>query len=238
MPPAAYSRLDPARIVATLDALVLRIGERFPDSGLLRVATETAQVGRLSEARTHALMKPAVGLRALQIGVALGAIALGVRVWPHEARIEGDALSLVQALDAAVNLALLAAGGAWFLLTLEERLKRRRALAALHELRSLAHVIDMHQLTKDPTILLSGYQRTKHAPQRTMTRFELTRYLEYCSELLALIGKLAALYGEGMRDPVVIEASNDIEQLCADLGRKIWQKINIFSQLAEQGPPA
>ena len=111
--------------------------------------------------------------------------------------------------------------------------KRRRTLEALHQLRSLAHVIDMHQLTKDPTTLLSPGRRTPTSPERAMNRFELTRYLDYCAEMEALVGKLAALYAEGVRDGVVIDAINDIENLAANLGRKIWQKIMILSALEE-----
>ena len=66
-----------------------------------------------------------------------------------------------------------------------------------------------------------------------MTQFELTRYLDYCAEMLALIGKLAALYAEHTRDGVVIDAVNDIENLTSNLGRKIWQKITIISALED-----
>ena len=62
---------------------------------------------------------------------------------------------LVQGLEAAVNLLILFGGAIWFILTLEEREKRQRALDSLHRLRQLAHVIDMHQLTKDPSTLAS-----------------------------------------------------------------------------------
>ena len=142
----------------------------------------------------------------------------------------------MQGLEATVNLMLLFGGGVWFLITIEERLKRRRVLTALHELRSLAHVIDMHQLTKDPTIIMSPHLRTQASgAQRAMTEFELARYLDYCAEMLALIGKLAALYGERLADPVVIEAVTDVENLTANLGRKIWQKIMIIGDL-EDGP--
>jgi hypothetical protein len=106
-------------------------------------------------------------------------------------------------------------------------------LDALHRLRSLAHVIDMHQLTKDPTVILDTH-KTPASPERTMSQFELTRYLDYCSEMLAMVGKLAALYGERMRDGVVIDAVNDIETLTTSLGRKIWQKITIISALEER----
>jgi hypothetical protein len=67
-----------------------------------------------------------------------------------------------------------------------------------------------------------------------MTQFELTRYLDYCAEMLALVGKLAALYAEGVRDSVVINAVNDIENLTSGLGRKIWQKITIIGALEER----
>ena len=66
-----------------------------------------------------------------------------------------------------------------------------------------------------------------------MTHFELTRYLDYCAEMLALIGKRAALYGEHRRDGVVVEAVNDIESFTRGPGRKIWQKITIISALVD-----
>jgi hypothetical protein len=114
-------------------------------------------------------------------------------------------------------------------MTLEERLKRRRALEALHVLRSMAHVIDMHQLTKDPATLM--YER---APPRQMSEFQLTRYLDYCAEMLALIGKLAALFADRMRDPVVIDAVTEIENLTTGLARKIWQKITLIGTMEDK----
>jgi hypothetical protein len=229
-------RLEPAKIVETLERLAARIGERFPQSGLAGVCAELVETGRATAAAAEAIARPNLWLRlgigAVIIGGIAGQIA-AARTFRLGA-FSGDPANLVQGLDAAVNLLLLAAGAVWFLLTLEERLKRRRALADLHELRSFAHVVDMHQLTKDPTLVLGAFhKRTKASIARPMSEFELTRYLEYCSEMLALIGKLAALYGQDMRDAVVIEAVNDIENLTAGLSRKVWQKITIVKQLDE-----
>ena len=56
----------------------------------------------------------------------------------------------------------------------------------------------------------------------------MSRYLEYCSELLSLVSKLAALHAQDLQDPVVLEAVNDVESLTADLSRKVWQKITIL----------
>lgn len=51
--------------------------------------------------------------------------------------------------------------------------------------------------------------------------------------MLSLTGKLAALYMQNMRDPVIIEAVNEIEDLTTSLSRKIWQKIMILNQPTE-----
>ena len=61
-----------------------------------------------------------------------------------------------------------------------------------------------------------------------MTRFELGRYLDYCSELLSLVSKIAALYVQRFDDEVVLGAVNEVETLTNGLSRKIWQKIMIL----------
>jgi hypothetical protein len=98
---------------------------------------------------------------------------------------------LIQGIDAAINEMIFLALAVFFLTSLEARFKRRTALRMLHRFRSLAHVVDMHQLTKDPEQVLYRLEATPSSPARQLTRAELTRYLEYCSELLALVSKLA-----------------------------------------------
>jgi hypothetical protein len=120
--------------------------------------------------------------------------------------------------------------GILFLVTLEGRLKRAKALAAVHELRSLAHIVDMHQLTKDPEELATLLPPTASSPQRTMSDSELVRYLDYCTEMLALISKVGALYVQRFADPVVLSAVDEIEDLTSGLSRKIWQKIMMLNQ--------
>jgi len=120
----------------------------------------------------------------------------------------------------------------FFLATLETRLKRREALARLHELRSIVHVIDMHQLTKDPSVTVGAGRATASSPERRMSPFELSRYLDYCSEMLSLTAKLAALYAQGSKDPVVIDAASDIGQITTNLASKIWQKITLVQQMS------
>src|SRR5207249_9994140 len=93
---------------------------------------------------------------------------------------------------------------------------------ALHELPSIAHNVDMHQLTEAPDQFLA---------QGSTTRSGLSRYLAYCSELLSLTSKVATLYVQDSRDPVLLDAVNDVETLTTGLSRKIWQKIMIIDTL-------
>ena len=117
-----------------------------------------------------------------------------------------------------------------FLLKLEERLKRRRALAALHELRSIVHVIDMHQLTKDPSKFIVG-GNTPSSPPLLLNEFQMTRYLDYCSEMVSLTSKVAVLFAQSLDDQAVAEVVSDIERIAAGLSQKIWQKIVILQEL-------
>lgn len=234
-------QLKAEAVVSTLEKLRARIAERFPGAGLAEVGGDLVATAQTSADRARAIGRPYLLLRlVILVLVAAGVAVLGWAAsqvhWSGVAK--GDILSLSQGTESAVNLLILLGAGVWFLMTLEQRLKRGRVLADLHELRAFAHVVDMHQLTKDPTVILSPGAATNSSPKREMTRFQLTRYLEYCAELLALIGKLAALYGERTSDTEVLSAINDVEDLCTSLGRKIWQKITILSALEDDAAPA
>ena len=91
----------------------------------------------------------------------------------------------------------------------------------------------MHQLTKDPERVVDRGKDTKSSPKGELTAFELSRYLDYCSEMLSVIGKIAVLYVQDYDDPVVLGTVNEIETLTTGLSRKIWQKIMIVHQLEE-----
>ena len=77
---------------------------------------------------------------------------------------------------------------------------------------------------------MRGGPATESSPKRTMTTFEMSRYLDYCSEMLSLIGKVAALYVQRFDDPVAISAVDEIEDLTTGLSRKVWQKIMLITQ--------
>jgi hypothetical protein len=225
-----YRTLNAEHIVDTLRRLEQRITERFPASGLIAVCHELVGLAETTQRRSEAIAEPNLALRAaiytaITAGVAgLAYVALSVKLQMGQAEI----VSVVQGVESAMNIVVLVGAALFFLITIEIRIKRHRALRDLHEFRSIAHVIDMHQLTKDPSIVLARVAPTASSPKRTMNRFELTRYLDYCSEMLSLTNKLAALYAQNLPDAVVIGAVNDIEQLTTDLSNKIWQKITIL----------
>ena len=105
-----------------------------------------------------------------------------------------EIFQILQGVDAGINIVILTGVAILFSLNLETRDKRRRALEGLHSLRGYAHVIDMHQLNKDPAALAANLPRTRSSPERDLAPPELLRYLDYCSEMLSVISKLAALY--------------------------------------------
>jgi hypothetical protein len=227
-----YRSLNPDHIIRTIDHLRDRIEERFPGSGLGKVAGELQQIGNEAIARSQWIARPLLPLRIgigflLVLLVAVVVLALAnlklTKMWESLA-------DFVQAVDAGINDIVFIGIAIFFLATLEARIKRKRALKAIHELRALAHIIDMHQLTKDPEVILSGGPATKSSPKRTMTTFEMSRYLDYCSEMLSLIGKVAALYLQQFDDPIALSAVDEIEDLTTGLSRKIWQKIMIINQ--------
>lgn len=230
--------LDAPSIVATLERLNARIASRFPDAHLGQLCSELVGVARVTAANVARLSRPFLGLRMLAGLVVLA--WLGASGWIlstidwAEVRRRTSVADLASGLDSVVNLLLLAAAALWFVITLEQRLKRSRTLDALYQLRSIAHVIDMHQLTKDPTMVLGGMTTTDMSPPRRMSEFELARYLDYCAEMLALTSKLAALYASATKDDQIMSAVNEVENLASNLGRKIWQKIMILSQLDER----
>jgi len=228
-----YRRLDSAKIVATGEALARRIAERFPESALCDIAAEFVALSRSSSASAGWLEAPHHAARAA-VGfglVVLSTISVAV-VWSLDLDMEAfSTLSdLAQGIESAVSDAVFIGVAVFFLLSFETRLKRRRALGVIAELRAIAHIIDMHQLTKDPERLNGRADDTSSSPERPLTPFELTRYLDYCSELLALISKLGALLVQGFDDPVTLHAVNEIEQLTSGMSRKIWQKISIVDR--------
>lgn len=230
-----YRSLDSVKTVETIEALKLRITERFPSSGLSEVCEELCAIASESKDKSELIGKPDIALRVgvyFIISISLFLLAYSISL----TEINFGHLNVsdvAQLAESVVNDMVFIGVAIFFLITVEVRLKRTRVLEALHELRAISHVIDMHQLTKDPSKILKNATSTASSPSGKLSAFELIRYLDYCSEMLALTGKLSALYAQKFNDSVVLAAVNELETLTSGLSRKIWQKIVILHELDE-----
>ena len=228
-----YRSLDPVKIVETCRASRDNISQRFTESGLSRLAAELVSVSEQAAELSEWLSKPHLPLRAfagmgiLAVLIIVVEVFLSVKVQPTFTSIA----EFLQGSEAAVNEVVFLGVTVFFFLTLETRLKRRRALQAIHVLRSMAHIIDMHQLTKDPERIVGTPPPAQPGAKKPQGPAELIRYLDYCSDQLALISKIAALYVQKFNDPVTMSAVNEVEDLTNGLSRKIWQKIMLFDRI-------
>lgn len=230
----AYERLALEPVRATADRLVERMAARIPGRDLLKVAAELIRLiddvgagasqtrGRLRTARIVSrggLTLVVAGAVALFVVAARDAFSL------HEPESSVDWIPLI---EAAINDLVFVAIAVFFLYSVPDRLERSRLLTLLYRLRSLAHIIDMHQLTKDPERVRTSYQPTVDEVELGLDRMQMEAYLEYCTELLSLVGKTAALCAEESRDQVVLDTVRAIETLTVSLSREIWQKIALL----------
>jgi hypothetical protein len=228
-----YRQLDESKIIRTLERLRDRIGKRFPEAGLRKISENLLALAHETSACVDYLRRPNWPLRIVTGTIIAGMVtllttlALSVRL---PAGV-GGLSDIAQGIEAAVNDVIFFGIAVFFLLTIETRLKRRRALKVIHQLRSLAHIVDMHQLTKDPErAMLTQADMEAESSTRAMTLPELGRYLDYCSELLSVTSKVAALLVQYFDDSVVLASVNEIEELTTGLSSKIWQKITILDR--------
>jgi hypothetical protein len=228
-----YRSLNADLIVQTCRDSNQRITERFPGSGLSKVSAELLNVSEHAMdlctwlSRPHIPLRALAGLGILSVLVIVTGVAMNVKL---QFTITSVA-DFLQGSEAAISEVVFIGIAVFFFVSLETRLKRHRVMKAIHELRSIAHIIDMHQLTKDPERIVGAPAGDTATIKRPQNPAELIRYLDYCSDLLALISKIAALYVQKFDDPVTLSAVNEVENLTNGLSRKIWQKIMIFDRI-------
>ena len=231
-----YRSLDPDHIIETSRVLGSRIAERFFGSSLSKVSTELHAEAGVAAVTSRWLSQPLVWVRGMVVASIFGMLAVvGATFFMLNGKVElsSSVADFIQGINAANNEIILVGAAIYFLGGYESRIKRKRALKAIHVLRSIAHIIDMHQLTKDPERLSGSGPDTPSSPQRKMTPFELTRYLVYCSEMLALLSKIGALYVQNFSDPVTLAAVDEVQDLTTGLSQKIWQKIMILDRMVK-----
>jgi hypothetical protein len=232
-----YGTLRADQIVSTAERLGRRIEERFPASGLRGVADALTDVARQAIQRSERIRRPFYLMRLLALVLICGLLGVLGALAIHVKGIQADDElfqfeHFVQTLEAGLGCVVFIGAAVVYIGSLERRWKRERLLSAMRELRALAHIVDMHQLTKDPESTHQG-RPTASSPKRTLSTFELGRYLDYCSELLSLTSKVGAIYVQEFPDPIAIDAADQLARLTNDLSRTIWQKIMILDRAVE-----
>lgn len=228
-----YQRLDSARVVATTIRLQRRVEARFPDRGIAQVAGELVQVAtQVAESAStarHRLKQIRVASRVLSVVVVVITIVALVLTL-RDAVLNGleHTFEWLPLIESTVNDVVFAALAVFFLYALPNRIERSYLLGQLHRLRSLAHIIDMHQLTKDPERLRSRFTTTPETIDIHLATAEMENYLDYCSEMLSLIGKIAAVCAEESQDSVILDTVSTIETITTGMSSKIWQKISLL----------
>jgi len=225
--------LDASKLIATIERLEKRIVERFPSAGLSKVAGTLTQISHRSAGRAAAIRRPQVLLRLLALLLVLAMLGLVAFIITRSTfRLEGEGWQMMQGIEASMSSLVFLGGATYFVVSLERRIKRKRALSAIQELRGLAHIIDMHQLVKDPErAFRKAIENTASSPRETLTPFLLGRYLDYCSELFSLTSKVCVLYGQDSDDEVVLGAVDEIEDLTGGMARRVWQKIMLLDNM-------
>lgn len=229
---------DPVQLSAehvgeTVAQLERRIAARFGERGLTKAVRDLGQLVDLVSAETdqsnyrqRRRTRIARTISVLIIGATVFALVFTMR----SAVVDGMArpVDWVPLVESVINDLVFAAIAVLFLWAMPERLERPSLLRMLHRLRSLAHVIDMHQLSKDPEQISATYEPTEQSVRHGLDADQLHHYLNYCSEMLSLTAKTAALCGEHTADSVVLDTISTIETLTTELSNKIWQKISLL----------
>ena len=229
-------------MLETVDRLEARIRARFPDRGLLRVAGELrvlgAEVAAGASAIRGRLRWVRLVSRVLATAVLVATVVVLVLAFRDAGRTGPErSFEWVPLIESTINDLVFAGLALWFLYALPQRLERGHLLGLLHRLRSLTHIVDMHQLAKDPERLRPDFRPTDATVPLDLDRSAMEHYLDYCSELLSLIAKVAALCAEESQDPLVLTTVSDLEALTTGLSRKIWQKISLLPEDGVRLPP-
>jgi hypothetical protein len=226
--PEDLRRLREDKIIETARNYHERIDKRFPGVGISKLAARLVHVCEAAAERAASICRPNWPLRAGLVAIGLLAVA-GIIGYIANRDDQPFTLAKVYAFfDETKGFAAYLVAGAVFLWTLETRLKRKRALQAVHELRNLAHLVDMYQLTKAPDrpdVTVAG---------KLLDGDRLRWYLRYCTELLALLSKVGQLYVQDFPDATALAAVDQFENLTGSLSAKIYQKL----MLLDHGAPA
>lgn len=219
--PRISDRLDPERLEAKIRELATACRSRFPDRGLpdrlddlADLSADAAALADRVKGRTPLdFLIPAVAMLGILAVAGLIGISFSFRM-----EVPTSVLDVVEPLDAAVNLGILLLTFGFLVYRIVAERRRGRLLAMVHRIRSLVHLFDMIQLTKN-------LEPAEDAPLSIEDR---VRYLDHCSQGASLASKCAALLIAHHPDPPLVVAVNEVESVCSGISQKIWAKIAVL----------
>lgn len=226
-----YREINPTKLIDSVGKMADRVEEQFPSSGLSAVANEVAAVAEGTVARVAEIKKPRIGLR-IGVGIMVLLVLSGPLLFSFLLSFSEEVTNLgdfLEATDAGLHMLLVLAGGIYFLVGMENRMRRNQALDAIAEFRSLTHLVDLHQINKNPG--LDSLKPPENDKRTVRSDEALASYLDFSGDLLSIVGKLAAYYAQNLSDRVVLDAVNEIETLTCSLSNKLWLKILVLREM-------
>jgi hypothetical protein len=120
------TRLDPEKIIETVDILVKRISDRFPDSGLRKVCLELLMLSQQTKKNVSDISKPNISLRLFSLIIIL--VGLGGLIFSFSlVNLEitnRNFHDFLEIMEGVFNNLILMGGGGFFLVKEREPLNR------------------------------------------------------------------------------------------------------------------
>ena len=227
-------RINPDRLTATVNEIHCRIVERFPTADLRTVAARIALMVEGVTGRVRSDARAGMFARFLLLLIVVVLLGGGGYV----AATLGPTMTipswteLVQVGEAGLQLLILLGLGMLWCWSSARRARRARQLGYLSELRGIVHILDLYQLDKDPDRLFRAPSAsTESSPKLgdVNNAFLMGRYLDYVSELLAVVSTLAAYYADETDDDAVLGVVREIGSIAASHRVHIGQKAAVLA---------
>ena len=170
--------LEHARLVKLLQEQMAHIEKRFGDRGLYDVSKKVYDSFERAPKITREILKPNYWIRIVVVFLAVLMLLTIVMGFSQLNFGLGDGWSVLEGIEAGISTLVYSGIAIIFLVSLEIRQRRQRTLKALQELRALAHVLDMHQMNKDPEQLVFTAELSDEGAESVMSPFLLERYLD------------------------------------------------------------
>ena len=232
---SSADKLDPDKLCNAIQKLQRLVKKRFPKSTFYKTTMKLSEVAEKAKAvaKDFGGVKRAIWWTVIIIApIALLFLmsSLLLIYLPIESKsTQTGLLDYSETIGLFVDWIILSVLGS-LAIRKKYRLNRRKpAMQTLHQLRSIAHLIDLTQHNKN-------YQTVKDKTlplEKRMSAEDCIRYLNYSSQALSLTGKVAAIMIEDYNDSGVIAAVCELDTICNGISVKIWQKIETLQQYAE-----